>query len=78
MLILVNPFPVAVYASIMNLKEETSEVFRDMFGNFMPRHRPEADIRIRNRHAGIRTETTETRIRTVMRATAYDCESLSF
>ena len=36
MLILVNPFPVAVYASIMNLKEEASEVFRDMFGNFAP------------------------------------------
>lgn len=36
MLILVNPFPVTVYTSIINFKEETSEVFRDMFSNFAP------------------------------------------
>ena len=38
MLILVNPFPVTVHTPIVNLKEETSEVFRDMFGNFAPRY----------------------------------------
>ena len=78
MLILVNPFPVAVYTSIMNLKKEASEVFRDMFGNFAPGNRPEADIRMRIRHAVIRKEKTETRRRTDIRVTSHDCELLSF
>lgn len=78
MLILVNPFPVAVYASIVNFEEKTSEVFRDMFGNFAPRNRPEADRRPGRRNAVNRSESTETRIRTVIRATTYDCETLSF
>ena len=78
MLILVNPFPVAVYASIMNLKEEASEVFRDMFGNFAPGNRPEADSPLGIRNPVTRIEATETSTHTDIRATAHDCELLSF
>lgn len=78
MLILVNPFPVTVYTSIVNFKEETSEVFRDMFGNFAPGDRPEADKKPGTRDPKSRIEAAETRKRTVTRATTHDCEFLSF